>query len=903
MTRIPRWRRYLRFWRPDVIGDIDDELRFHLESRASDLQSRGASPDEARRLAAEEFGDERATRKRLREIGERREARRARMAWLDAAHSDLRYALRGLRTSLLLSVTIVATLAIGIGATTAMYGVMRRLMLAPPPHVAVPERLAKVYFRRVISDSAQIQDRYSYPFYELLRSEPRTLASAATYYRQSLVVGVGREAQMTSTTMTSGSFWPTLGVTPAAGRFFTEDESHPVTGSRVAVLGHRFWQRRYGGERRAIGQAISVKGQTYRIIGVAPQGFRGVELGETEIWLPLFAYEDGSRQTTWHTMASNYFLAYVVRLRPDASRSQAEADLSARHQAFSEDLGRREGRPGPRFMPTTIRLGNVTGALDSDMTRLPEATVSVWLVGVAGLLLAIACANVAGLLLLRALRRRREIAVRLAMGMSRARLATLLFVESGLLALLGAVASIVVIVWGRAWVERVMLSSLAADYTPVDRQMLVVAALCTAGTALVAGLVPLLQIRGTITEGLREDGQYGSARRSWTHHGLLVGQTALSIVLLVGAGLFLRSLNRVTSLDLGLDAHDVIAVSVDFTGTGRSGADRIAFFERALERVRALPGIHAASVAVSAPLIGARGGGFRLPGAERQVTSPSGGLPMGNDVADGFFETTGMRIVSGRGFTRADRTGPSVIVVNEALAALAWPGRSPIGECVYLPGDSDVCTTVVGVVANARTFSLKEEARPWSYRPLAPDDVDSRVLLVRVPPGRADAMIATLRRTIQSLESDVPYVNARVLGDVLDPQMRPWRMGATLFTTFGALAALLAALGLYSAVAYAVTQRTREIGVRMAIGAHAAGVARLILADGLRVATVGVALGILLAIAASGTIADLLFETSPRDPLVLGSVAVGLILLAMLASLLPARRASKVSPAVALRVE
>ena len=903
MTDTPRWRRYLRFWRPDVEGDVDDELRFHFESRRAELRARGISEDEVARLIEAEFGDEAATRERLREIGERREARRARMAWWDAARSDLRYALRGLRTNPLLSATVIVTLAIGIGATTAMYGVMRRLLIAPPPHVVAPETLGKLYFRREIGDSARIESVFSYPFYVQLRGELRTLASVATYYPQQVVVGTGRDAQLTHTTMTSGDFWPTLGVRPLAGRFFTEDEADPVTGARVAVLGHGFWQRRYGGERSAIGQTLMIKGLPYRIIGVAPRGFRGVELRQTDVWLPLFAYEDGKQPVDWHTYLSSYFLSYVVRLRPGVSQAQAEADMSAMYLAWSEDLGRRERGGRPRFPLTTVRLGDVTGALDSDMTRLPEATVSVWLVGVASLLLTIACANVAGLLLLRALRRRRELAVRLALGMSRRRLAGLLFVESGVLVLLGAIASIVVIVWGGAWVDRLLLSNMALEHPGFDWRMLGVTAACTVGTGLLAGLIPLLQVRETITAGLREGGQYGSARRSLMHRGLLIGQTALSVLLLVGAGLFLRSLNRITSLDLGLDPRNALAVSVDFTGTGRSGAERVAFFERALERVRALPGVEAASVAQSAPLKGARGASFTLPGATRAVTSPNGGLPMGNQVSDGFFEATGMRIIRGRGFTSSDRTGPPVMVVNEALAALAWPGRSGIGECVYADGAKDICTTIVGIVANARSFQIREEQRPWIYTPLAPDKVDSRVLLVRAPPGTADRMTGTIRRAIQELEPGVPYVDVGVLGDVLDPQVRPWRLGATLFTTFGVLAALLAALGLYSAVAYAVTQRTREIGVRLAIGARVASVMKLIVGDGLRIATVGVIAGVVMALVGSAWIATLLFETSPRDPLVFASVAVGLVVLAVLASLAPARRAARVSPSVALRVD
>ena len=913
----PRWRRYLRFWKPDIDGDIDDELRFHFESRIAALRARGIGDDDAKRQALEEFGDEREIRARLVEIGKRREAHRARMAWWDAARSDVRHAVRGLLASPLLTATIIVALATGIGATTAMYGVMRRLLLAPPPHVTEPDQLHKLYFRAArdtfasfepanVGDSAIIYHRFSYPLYEHLRSQPRTMSAIAAYIEAwPVIVGTGRDARSAKATLVSDGYWPTLGVTARIGRLIADEEAHPATGARVIVLGHAFWQRQFGGDQGVIGGTLAVKGIPYRIIGVAPRGFRGVDMGETDIWLPLFAYADGdARASNWHTRLTTYRLSYVGRRRPDASRVQAEADLSAQFTAHMQDVARATPNAPPgMFTPTTVLLSELNGARDGTMQRLPEATVSVWLVGVAGLLLAIASANVAGLLLLRTLRRRREIAVRIALGMTRRRLAALLFVESAVLAILAAAASVITVIWGGAWVERVMLTSIASERAGFDWRMLGVAAACTAGTLFVTTLVPLFQVRDGIIAGLREAGEHGSARRSWTHRGLLVAQTTLSVVLLVGAGLFLRSLHRITSLDLGLDARNVLAISVDFAASGRPATDRNDFFEDAITRVRTLPGVRAASIAAQAPLRGASGGSFRLPGADGPVIAADRTVPWRNWVGDDFFETTGMRIVRGRPLTSADRTGPPVIVVNEALAALAWPGRSPVGECVYSDDLPDRCTTVVGVVANARSFQIREEDRAWFYVPLPPRDPKTSVLLVRATPGEADRMVATIRRALQEIATDGPYIDVRVLGDILDPQMRPWRMGATLFTTFGVLAALLAALGLYSAVAYAVTQRTREIGVRLAIGARVASVIRLVVADGLRIALAGVALGLLLAMGASRWIADLLFETSPRDPLVLAVVAGGLILLAALASLLPARRAARVNPSVALRVE
>jgi predicted permease len=910
MRDVPKWRRYLRFWRADVEGDVDEELRFHFEARTAELRARGATAEEARRQATEEFGDEDAVRAHLHAIDHRMERRRARFLWWDAARADLRYALRGLRANPLFTGAVVLTLAVGIGAATTMYGVMRRLLIQPPPGVVAPDVVRRLFFRyEEPGEAPHTYAALSYPFFEEIRDDRRVLDAVAVYDRAELPVGQGADAELVDATLVSAGFWRTLGARPALGRFIADDEAHPATGSRVVVLGHAFWQRRFGGDPAVLGRVVRVKGLPYEVVGVAPRGFRGVELAGTDVWLPLFASaDDGSARTPdWHTYGSSSNLAFVARLRPGVPLAQAQAELSRRFDAFIRRVEGEMFGSIPELMARTaatrrtVHLGSLTGALGNDMTRIPEATVSVWLVGVAGVLLVIACANVGSLLLMRALRRRREIGVRLALGMSRRRLAALLLVESLLLAVLGGVASAAVIVAGGAWVRRVLLAGMSAERAGFDWDMLFVAAGCTLGVALVTGLVPVLQTRRGGMAGLRDGGQHGATRRSRVHWTLLVAQTALSVVLLVGAGLFLHSLRRITTLDLGLDTRNVLAVQVDFSGSGRRPLERAAFYQRALERVRALPGVEHAAVAQTVPLRTTQGGLVRLPGAEKWLR-PESGSPLMNFVGDDFFAATGMRLVRGRGITAADLAGPPVVVINEALARAGWPDGSPIGACVNTSDHPDDCVTVVGVVGNAHTFRLREEQRFWFYKPLARDDGDVGVLLVRQTPGVA-GVAATLRRTLRDLDPTLPYIDVAVLGDVLDPQIRPWRLGATLFTTFGVIAMLLAALGLYAAVAYAVTQRTREIGVRVAVGATAGSVVRLVLGDGARVALVGIAAGLGLALIGAPFIADLLFDVSPRDPLVLLGVGGGVLLAALLASLLPARRAARVDPVTALRVD
>jgi len=900
----PAWRRYLRFWRPDPAADVDDELRTHLELRAAELRAHGLAAGEAERRALAEFGDVAATRQRLVAIDRRIVRRRARFLWWDALRADVRYAVRGLVTSPLFTAAAVITLAVGIGAATTMYGLMRRLLVQPPPGVAAPERVARLYFHfRAGEAPPRTVSVSSYPLYELLRDEARTLAGVAGWAEQEVPVDAGAEAAVAHAVVTTAGFWRTLGARPALGRFFTDDEADPVTGARVVVLGHEYWQRRFGGDASAVGATLRLKGRPYEVIGVAPAGFRGVGMRGAELWLPAVAYADGDPlERDWHRMAGDGRLDFVARLRPDANRAQADAELSRLLDAF----GRAESRPaGLRVadeMRLTVSAAPVTGALGHDMQRLPEATVVLWLVGVAVGLLLIACANVAGLLLLRALRRRREIAVRMALGMSRRRLVALLLTARLPLASRGGIAATMVVIWGGAWVRAVLLPDLGVEPPPFDASVAGAFALCILGTALLAGFAPVLQLRRGTPGALRDGVAHTSTRHAPLHRALLVGQTALSAVLLVGAGLFVRSLQRVTAVDLGLDAERVLAVSVHFAGTGRSGREIAAFYERALERTLSLPGVERATVALSTPLRWSRAGSLRLtPDGEK--LRPHDQSSYVNYVTDAFFATTGTRVVAGRGFLPGDRDGAPVAVVNERFASAVWPGRSPLGECVY-PTGATACATVVGLVADERTLG-EERVRARFYRPLPRGEslAGGGVLLVRVAPGAASRMSGTVRRALHALEPNLPYVDVGTLASALDPQLRPWRLGATLFTAFGLLAALLAAVGLYAAIAYAVAQRTHEIGVRRAVGAGTTSVVWLVLRDGLGVAAAGVAIGLLLALAGPPRIADLLYEVSPHDGRVLTAVAATLLAVALLATLVPAWRAVRVSPTTALRVE
>ncbi len=900
------WRRYLRFWRPSLEDDVNDELRFHLESRVEELVGQGLTPDAAAARARDEFGDVEAARDRLARIDRRIQQHRGRRSWWDATATDLRHVLRRLRRAPGITVTIIVTIAIGIGSVVSMYGVMQLLLLAPPPHVTQPERVVRYYrtFEAVPGQPARVTDQLSWPDYQWFARDAATLSSVTVVREFDVVAGATGSARKVHAAGVGPAFARTLGVRPVVGRFFADAETDPVTGTRRVVLGYRFWRRFYDGDAGVIGQTLPVKGRPYEIIGVAPRGFRGVDFADVELWLPLSVFDDGeSSPSWWHRAAysGSGILTIVGRLDAGTSLAQASDEGTRLMRAAFEE---RYGGSGRRVPRVAITARPVTGALDAAGTVIPEARISAWLVGVAAVVLLVSCANVAGLLILAAMRRRREVAVRMALGESRRRLAAQLVVEGIVLALAGGAAAMAVFAAGGRWLHHLLLPAMAwepASVIDVPTAMVAIAAMTM--VTIIVVLAPLAHTGRDPVSALREGDARSGLRRSRVQTGLLVAQTALGIVLLVGAGLFVRSLQALGNLRLGLEPDHVLVVQLNYAGTGRVTRDIVPVYERALERVRALPGVEGAAVSVNVPFRGASSAGIHFPGLDSMPPLPGRGYPLVNYVSPGFFRTTGTRLLAGRDFAEHERATGDVVIVNEATARLAWPGRSAIGECVQQQAGGP-CATVVGVVENARLFQLvDEEPSVLVYRPLDPALDDDRALLVRVPPERIDEMRRTLWQALEALEPGLPYADITTLQSTLDPQMRPWRLGASVFVAFALVALVLAAIGLYAAVAFTVTQRTREIGVRMAIGAAAPDVAIMVVFDGLRVGLGGVAIGLLAAFWSSRFLGDLLFAVSPRDGLVLGAAAVLMLLVTIGASLVPAHRATQVDPLIALQSE
>lgn len=912
--RLGLWLRALTR-KPALETELDEELRYHVDMEAAKNQRAGMSPDEARRAALIAFGG----------IERHKEAMRdgRGVRWLEEIAADLKYALRGLRLRPGLAASVVLLLALGIGANGAIFGVVDRLLLSPPAGVRDPGQVTRLYWRRTLSWAGLVTSpSASYPTFTLLRDNARQLADVAAYEVNDVSFGRGEGARPVKRASASASFFGVVGVRTALGRLFTAGEDRVGAGATVVVLSDAFWRRHFGGDRRVLGRVVRLGPRPYTIIGVLEPGFAGLDLEPVDAWVPLGAATGEPPFDSWYASWGSTWLNVIARLRPGVPTGRAEAEATGlfRRALAEEQLEDARARGGPARTvggvageaqaadPTArVLLGSIIAARGGGGAGegAGVARESLWLTGVALLVLLVACANVAGLLLARALARRKETAVRLALGVSRGRLARQLVVETLVLAGLGGVAALVVAQWCGGVLRGLLLPDVAWQRPPVNGPVLALTAALVGASALLAGLAPALQSwRVALADALKAGARDGTQRRSRLRSGLVVAQAALTVVLLVGAGLFVRSLRNVQAVPRGFDPEHVVVVDLGLDRVGFPPAEVQRLTEVARERLRHAPGVREAALATSVPFHTSYGAPVHVPGVDSIPIGKDGG-PYISDVTPEYFRTLGTRIVAGRGFSDGDREGaPRVAVVSATMARLLWPGRSPLGQCMQVGRGAQPCTEVVGVAENALREDIGDTPVLQFYVPLA-QQRQSRaptvVFLRTVGPGRGAE--AVVRRAVQGISPDLPYADVIPMASLIDPNVQPWRLGAVVFTLLGILALVVAALGLYGVVAYDVTQRTPEMAIRMAMGAAAPRVAGLVVADALRLSVTGVALGSAAALMAGRIVAPLLFRVSPRDPAVFLAVAGVLLAAGAAAALVPARRASRVEPASALRAE
>ena len=821
---------------------------------------------------------------------------------------DVRQALRRMAKAPALTAAVVVTLAVAIGLDTAAFSLVNALLLRPLP-VERPGELAHVY--TASREGLLSHGPLAFPDYEELRDRSEVFSSLAAYAHQPVSLRTGDRSELLMAEVVTGEYFGTLGVEAARGRLLRASDDRPGA-PPVAVLGHGAWRRRFGGEPGVIGRPIRLAGHPFTVVGVAPAQFSGLTRGlAAELWLPVHAadrlpsgvtvgfgeltpgasrLEDRSRRWIWT----------VGRLRPGGSVSAARAELEA--------VGRRLAAAHP----ATHRRRTFTAEAAEEVRLLPGVdralrSGSAGLLALAGLVLLVAASNVANLLLARAAGRRREIVTRLSLGAGRRHLARQLLVESLVLALGAGAAGLLL----AASVPR-LLGALApalpwpVEVTldlPLDGRVLLFALGVSAGTAVLFGLAPLLEAGRTDLAGaLRGEGSTPAVRRRRLAGALVVAQVAVSVVLLVGLGLTVRSLVRAHGIDPGLEPAGVVTATLAPELQGYPPERVEETFRRIEEELAALPRVRSTAAASHLPLtFGLRQG--IVSASERGAPGAGGAAWIDVDeaaVGPGYFENLRIPVLAGRGFTEGDRPGaPLVAVVNQALAERLWPGRNAVGRTLRMAG-GDGAYRVVGVARDGRYRTLGEPRRPFLYRALAQHPVGTRTVVARTEgdPGR---LLGPAERVIRAVDPTLPVLRLRTYEEALADSLLLPRAAAGLFGLFALLAAGLAALGVHGVLAHAAARRTREIGVRMALGASRRDVVALILIQGARLTATGLVLGLAAALLLGRGLRSVLYGVGGTDPLAFTAAAVVFTAVALLASWLPARRAGRLQPAEVLR--
>ena len=874
---------------------VDDELRFHLDMTMRELMKQGMTPDAARGEAQRRFGDVDAHRRRMTTI----DRAKLRAEWWDGVLQDLRYASRGMRLKPGFAAAVIITLGLGIGANATMFGIVDRLLFRPPAYLDHADRVHRLYFssfRQGVNAPISVA---GYQRYTDVRQWTTSFDAMAPFAWNYLAVGTGDATQVRNVGLLGADAWKMFSVKPVIGRFYGADEDAPPVGASVVVLAYEFWQAWFGGRATVLGEAIDIGSKRYTVIGVAPEGFAAFAATPLVAFIPMSAAST-TQGEDWYTRYNASWFEIFARRKPGISREVASADVNAAYQrSYRAQLALGPGREAPfEVAKPTAFAGPLL--FDRGPNARNDAKVATWLTGVAAIVLLIACANVANLLLARALRRRREIAVRLALGISRSRLATQLITESMLLAVAGGLLGIALAYWGGAIVRATLLTDASGAGTLADPRLLAFAATLAITTGLLTGLAPMIHAgRADVSAALKSGSREGVVQRSKLHAGLLIAQAALSVVLLVGAGLFLRSLNNVRDLRLGYDSDRLLWLSPSMRGMSFESAKNVALRKQLLAQATHLPGVERAARALTVPFSSTWEPNVFTAGIDSVNTL---GRMTLQAVSPGFFETMGTRILRGRPIANEDRDGaPRVIVLGESMAKRLWPDDDALGKCIRVDQETDPCSTVIGIAEDVRRTELAKVEMHYylAIEQYAPDDGG---LFVRTA-GPASKRADEIRRALQKVMPGASYLTATPMSTLIGGKTRSWRLGATMFTVFGGLALVLAAVGLYSVLAYSVTQRAQEMSVRVALGAQALDVIGLVVRDGLRVVIPGVMLGAVMAVASGKWIAPLLFQVSPSDPRVILSVVATLIAVALAASWIPARRASRSNPNVSLRAE
>ena len=816
---------------------------------------------------------------------------------MDNLIKDIRYAIRGLIKRPGFVAVAVITLALGIGANTAIFSLVNTVMLRSLP-VERPEEIVSVAVRGK-DDTMQA---FSHPNFVDYRDQNQVLAGLLIYRFVPLSMSRSGNNERVWGYEVSGNYFDVLGVKPIKGRTFLPEEDRAKLAGPVVVISYDSWQKRFGGDPDLVGKDVLLNNHQFKVIGIAPEGFKGTELiYSPEIWVPTSMMEWVEPGSNWLDKRSTNNFFGVGRLKPGVNARQAEASLNILAVQLAKQYPDDNEGQSIKIVPTGFIIPELRGAVVS-FTWILMAAVA--------LVLLVTCANLAGLLLARATDRRREIAIRLAMGANRVRLMRQLLTESLLLSVIGGLGGVFLAIW--------MVKGLLALKPPIDFplsfdvgidwRVLIFSLAVSLVTGALFGLAPSLQAtKPSLLKSLKDNAAQGGASRTRLRSFLVVAQIALSLVVLIGAGLVVRTLKELQTMNPGFDTHNALMMSFDLGLQGYDEARGEQFYRQLVERVQTIPGVKSAAIASTVPLsLNYNSNTIYVEGqpSERGANVPTA---MTSDVSPRYFETMGTTITQGREFTEQDTDkSEKVAVVNEAFVKRMMPFLKSSGEAVNhrfsFRGAEGPFVRIVGVVATGKYWNIAEEPRPYAWVPLSQDYSSNGTILVRTT-GAPETMFANVRTEAARLDPNLAFFDVKTFKEHMRLSLFPPRVAATVLAVFGLVTLLLSAIGIYGITSYAVSQRTREIGIRMALGAQLGDVLKLVLTHGVKLTLLGVAIGLAGAYLVTRAITSVLYGVSATDPVTFGGVSLLLVGVALLACYVPARKATKVDPLIALRYE